>query len=355
MLWPAALTPAPSGVPGEVFGHVGLTPGTSFAVGAGVVGAMVGCFYLFRSGKTASSGEDAAVATARDHPAVVRYRMRVMSGFAFGMPAALWGVAREGWGRAAWSGVGAAAANPWVRPPAGAVAAALGLRLDAAAARAGAVGLGLTLVLFGAPAAWAARQAWRRACLGNGRPLVSFPAWLWARQAGMFAAGGTVDHAHAMRTYVVAPVTEEMIFRACLLPVLLAGGHSPLRAAAGATSIFAAAHVHHLATRLHHAGESVHDSLAAIVLMVGYTSVFSAYACALFLRTGSVMSPVLAHTVCNWIGLPAFGAMFSGPERHAWIALQLSGIAIFCAAFAPATDPRWHGSPFVGGFHGTPG
>ena len=332
-------SPCPS--PVELLAHVGLTPGTSFGVSAGMVGAMVGCFYLFWP--LGRGRPTLAASTARDNPAVVRYRMGVMSAWACGAPLALFGTMREGWGRLPGDD------SPWVRPNVGAAAAALGFRTGLPAVRAAGVGLGLTLALFGPAAAWKAQQAQTKAAGGPkvvSSPPTSFLRWLWARYVTQVWEG-ELGLLWTVRTHVVAPVTEEVIFRACLLPVLLAGGFSGFGASVASTSIFAAAHIHHVATRLHHAGESVRASIAAIALMVGYTSVFSAYACALYLRTGSVLCPVVAHTVCNWVGLPPFGAMFSGPHRHTWLALQVAGIVLFAAAFAPSTDPKWHGSPFL--------
>ena len=44
-----------------------------------------------------------------------------------------------------------------------------------------------------------------------------------------------------------------------------------------------------------------------------YTSLFGAYSSYLFLRTGFLIGPLLAHVFCNAMGLPDFTG---GPRGH---------------------------------------
>lgn len=62
-----------------------------------------------------------------------------------------------------------------------------------------------------------------------------------------------------------------------------------------------------------------------------YTTVFGWYATWVFLATGSVAATVLVHSLCNMMGLPAFGQM----SRVNGLAC-VAGVAAFCCV-APGT------------------
>ena len=57
-----------------------------------------------------------------------------------------------------------------------------------------------------------------------------------------------------------------------------------------------------------------------------YTSLFGAYSSYLFLRTGLIFGPVLAHSFCNCMGLPDFGRALQ--ERDLGVAFVI-GLACF--------------------------
>ena len=50
--------------------------------------------------------------------------------------------------------------------------------------------------------------------------------------------------------------------------------------------------------------ESLRKSLLVSSVQFAYTCVFGWYANFLFLRTGTVLSPLVAHIYCNTMGLP---------------------------------------------------
>lgn len=47
-------------------------------------------------------------------------------------------------------------------------------------------------------------------------------------------------------------------------------------------------------------------AIARALFQFTYTSLFGFFATFVFLRTGNVISITLAHTFCNWLGLPRF-------------------------------------------------
>lgn len=158
-----------------------------------------------------------------------------------------------------------------------------------------------------------------------------------------------------------APITEEIVFRACVLTVyhltqasrtrmiflspLLFGAGEGLRPHVK-TSIHPhdltlpnAAHIHHAWDTYNRYGRSpaalkravigtgklvccmvaldqFADRSSDIAFQFTYTSVFGFYCSYLFLRTGSVFAPITAHVFCNIMGVPQLGYDISQrPDR----------------------------------------
>mmetsp|Transcript_27141 Transcript_27141/g.82286 ORF Transcript_27141/g.82286 Transcript_27141/m.82286 type:complete len:293 (+) Transcript_27141:173-1051(+) len=103
------------------------------------------------------------------------------------------------------------------------------------------------------------------------------------------------------RNLIIGPVAEEWTFRMCMCPLLVSCGYSKGQVVLLASLIFGAAHVHH---RL-----DARASWIAVVVQFTYTSLFGAYSSYLFLRTGLIYGPVLAHSFCNFMGLPNFAGV----------------------------------------------
>jgi hypothetical protein len=106
-----------------------------------------------------------------------------------------------------------------------------------------------------------------------------------------------------VRNLIVAPWTEEVVFRGCMIPPLLASGMSVVQVSVVAPLFFGIAHVHHAMTRLAR-GERFASVVLITTFQFLYTCLFGMYASYAFLRTGSVLAVTLSHTYCNWMGLP---------------------------------------------------
>ncbi|PYH97507.1 prenyl protein protease [Aspergillus ellipticus CBS 707.79] len=107
------------------------------------------------------------------------------------------------------------------------------------------------------------------------------------------------------RNYVAGPITEEAMFRSAIIPLHLLAKVDPDRIVFVAPLYFGIAHVHHFYEfRLTHPDTPVIAALLRSVFQFGYTTVFGWYATFLYLRTGSLPAVILAHTFCNWCGLP---------------------------------------------------
>ncbi|PKI82439.1 CAAX prenyl protease [Malassezia vespertilionis] len=142
-----------------------------------------------------------------------------------------------------------------------------------------------------------------------------------------------------IRNYVVAPISEELVFRASMLATIqYAEPPVSLACKIFATPLyFGLAHVHHawemfaLHGKTRHA---MHSALLSSALQFAYTIVFGWYADALFLRTGSVLAPCAAHIVCNAMGLPRVAR----DAKTTSIVLSVVGLAAFAYAFGPLTS-----------------
>ncbi|MCJ1368023.1 hypothetical protein MMC16_007161 [Acarospora aff. strigata] len=107
------------------------------------------------------------------------------------------------------------------------------------------------------------------------------------------------------RNYVAGPITEELVFRSLLTPLHLLAHIAPSRIIFLTPLYFGIAHIHHFYEyTLTHPHTPLPPALLRSLVQFAYTTVFGWYATFLFLRTGSLPAVVLAHSFCNWSGLP---------------------------------------------------
>merc|ERR1711907_812134 len=139
----------------------------------------------------------------------------------------------------------------------------------------------------------------------------------------------------AIRNYLVAPFSEEVVFRCCMLPLLLASGLSHSTAILLCPLFFGVAHVHHIL-----AGVPWQN----IVFQACYTTIFGWYAGYLFLRTGHFIAPFLAHAFCNVMEFPPFGEIPHRKDKNLCLGLYLGGIIIFAVGLYYVVDPGWYES-----------
>ncbi|XP_036071106.1 CAAX prenyl protease 2 [Oryzias melastigma] len=101
-----------------------------------------------------------------------------------------------------------------------------------------------------------------------------------------------------LRNQVVAPLTEELVFRGAMLPMLLP--------CSGSTA-----------------------------------AVFTA---PLFFGVGHLVGPVLCHSFCNSQGLPDIASALQHPQRSALLSFYLVGALLFLVLLFPLTDPYFYTS-----------
>lgn len=140
-----------------------------------------------------------------------------------------------------------------------------------------------------------------------------------------------------LRNLVVAPFAEELIFRAHMVPLLQSTGTLSVAQLCRIVPLFfGIAHAHHAYRRLQQK-ESLTLVLYQTLFQFIYTSIFGAYATYVYIKTGSLMAISVAHSFCNWMGLPSLGFMSQSSSvyghRHVLLAAYIVGIAIFALEF----------------------
>ncbi|KAI9266447.1 hypothetical protein BDA99DRAFT_505672 [Phascolomyces articulosus] len=146
------------------------------------------------------------------------------------------------------------------------------------------------------------------------------------------------------RNYVVAPVTEEFVFRACMIAVLYHAGLSTTYLVFISPMYFGLAHLHHAWENYYQWGANI-KALKLVVLSSSfqfcYTTIFGWYVSFVFLRLGSIWPPILCHSFCNVMGFPDISDIqLQAPMKRAVIMCSfVLGIILFCWFLYPFTDP----------------
>mmetsp|Transcript_43015 Transcript_43015/g.105155 ORF Transcript_43015/g.105155 Transcript_43015/m.105155 type:complete len:110 (+) Transcript_43015:130-459(+) len=70
-----------------------------------------------------------------------------------------------------------------------------------------------------------------------------------------------------------------------------------------------------------------------------YTSLFGAFVCYIFLRTGQLLTAVAVHAFCNFMGFPDFVRICTHERRLLLVPCLLVGVATFYVKFKDWTHP----------------
>ena len=142
-----------------------------------------------------------------------------------------------------------------------------------------------------------------------------------------------------IRNYLFAPFAEEFVFRACMMPLLLPS-LGDMWTILCCPLFFGLAHVHHVLEWFRRKdGTPLSSTLLAVLLQVGYTSVFGVFSAFLFARTRHLVSPVVSHALCNVLGLPHFESLPCHPHRNVVVVVYVAGLLTFLCLLWPLTSP----------------
>lgn len=113
-----------------------------------------------------------------------------------------------------------------------------------------------------------------------------------------------------IRNLVVAPLTEEFIFRGVILALLLPSW-SNTSAIIISSFLFGLMHSHNLLRRLYHTGKVSNQEVVLSLVQCTYTAFFGAYASITYIASGHLITPIALHCFCNFNGLPNFGEIIA--------------------------------------------
>ncbi|QIX02050.1 hypothetical protein AMS68_007567 [Peltaster fructicola] len=141
--------------------------------------------------------------------------------------------------------------------------------------------------------------------------LVADGGW---RELGFYSLKESVwDSWIGYRNLVIAPLSEEVVFRALTIPLYLIARVDATKIVFVSPLIFGLAHVHHLVDFLKSHTLPGQKTPSAMIWFQGivrslfqftYTSLFGFFEAFVFLRTGSLLATILAHSFCNCMGFP---------------------------------------------------
>lgn len=115
------------------------------------------------------------------------------------------------------------------------------------------------------------------------------------------------------RNHLVAPVSEELVFRSLVISLYLLAKVKPTRIVFITPLIFGLAHLHHFAEFIQsRVSLDRSGSVTRVVLMgllrtlfqMTYTALFGFFEAFVFLRTGNLYAAIAAHMLCNLMGFP---------------------------------------------------
>lgn len=130
-----------------------------------------------------------------------------------------------------------------------------------------------------------------------------------------------------VRNYIVAPITEELIFRSAIFS-FLREWNNPWSVVMTASAIFSIAHSHHYFLQKIQGYRSI--SLTSALIQLGYTFLFGCYSGSFFYKTHNLLSCVSLHIFCNFMGVPDIDTLYS--SKNYWYT-SLAGIGVWFVVY----------------------
>lgn len=149
---------------------------------------------------------------------------------------------------------------------------------------------------------------------------------------------------HWLRNHVVAPLSEEFTFRACMMPLILQS-FTHIKSVFITPLFFGVAHFHHISERLR-SGLDIKTAVIISCFQLTYTTLFGFYSAYLFAKTGHFFAPVIAHAICNHMGFPDFQEVFSQTttKKLIFCSIYVLGLIGWIILLPIVTNPSWYGN-----------
>ncbi|TGZ83364.1 Abi-domain-containing protein [Ascodesmis nigricans] len=145
------------------------------------------------------------------------------------------------------------------------------------------------------------------------------------------------------RNYVVAPITEEIVFRACIVPLQILAGRSSKVVIFVSPLYFGIGHIHHAYEFYLNNPHMIQAMVLRTLIQFTYTSIFGWYVAFLFVRTGSVLPAIFVHSFCNSLGVPSLALRSEEKVWKRWlywVLLVVVGPVGFYSCLWPWTESR---------------
>nr|XP_002131463.1 CAAX prenyl protease 2-like [Ciona intestinalis] len=140
------------------------------------------------------------------------------------------------------------------------------------------------------------------------------------------------------RNFFVAPLSEELVFRGCMMPLLVPclGQFTSILLAPW---FFGLAHFHHAYEQYKTGYHTLSAIVISTIFQASYTTVFGILSSFIFLRTGHLTSAFMSHALCNIMGFPEFELALSHKRRNFVCFCFVLGLVIFLLSLYPLTNP----------------
>lgn len=145
----------------------------------------------------------------------------------------------------------------------------------------------------------------------------------------------------SFRTLIAAPITEEIVYRACLVPLLINFCETEAKLVFTVPLFFGVAHTHHLFEKIFILNQDVKFSIIQTIVQLTYTTIFGAMSTFFYLRTAHLPAVIAMHSMCNYFGLPNFVRVWFEPskfKRYSLIGVYVLGLIGFgfgCSLIKP--------------------
>ncbi|KAF8323097.1 hypothetical protein DL93DRAFT_2190181 [Clavulina sp. PMI_390] len=152
----------------------------------------------------------------------------------------------------------------------------------------------------------------------------------------------TLTTLRGLRNYVISPITEELVFRSCIIGVSKLTNESWNVMVFVSPLWFGVAHLHHAWETWNNLGRNNRAASTAIIsalFQLGYTTLFGWFTAYLLTRTGSVYAACFSHIFCNIMGLPTLNQDIKDHPRFVLMiwCMHILGIIGFIWALVPWT------------------
>ena len=145
---------------------------------------------------------------------------------------------------------------------------------------------------------------------------------------------------------MISPLTEEICFRACMIPLLI--NSLGLRLTVYLTPLmFGLAHLHHIIESVYNNNKNLKSIILEHLFQLFYTYLFGLYSSFLFVRCANLLPCFLTHAFCNYMGFPNIGELMydqglSKIKKNLIIFMYFVGLFGFIVLIGPLTDPGFY-------------